>query len=64
MRAVPAATPTTIPVLVPTVPTDELLLLQTPPPVASVSAVADEAQMVIVPVIAAGVGRTVKLVSA
>ena len=59
MVAVPATTPVTTPVEVFTEAIAALLLLQLPPPVASVSAVVRPSHTVPVPVIAAGNGLTV-----
>ena len=58
---VPFATPDTIPVDVPTVAADVLLLLHVPPP-ASVNAVVEPAQTLAVPVIAEGRVLTVTTV--
>lgn len=59
MVTVPAATPVTIPLVEPTVAVSKSLLLQVPPPVASVSVLVDPTQTFIVPVIVAGSGLTV-----
>ncbi len=58
---VPPATPETMPVPDPTVATEEVLVVQVPPP-PSVNAVVKPAQTVMVPVIAEGKGLTVTTV--
>ena len=62
MVAVPAVMPVTSPVDDPTVATEVLLLLHTPPLVASLSAVVNPTQTAAVPVIGTGVGLTVTVV--
>lgn len=57
MVAVPAAPPVTVPAT--TVATVVLLLLHTPPVVVSVRAVVSPAHILLVPLIAAGLGFTV-----
>ena len=56
---VPAATPVTVPVIEPTVPTAVLLLLHTPPLVTSFNVTDEFWHTTSVPVMAAGVGLTV-----
>ena len=60
--AVPTPAPFTIPVLDPTVATNELLLLQVPPGVASVKTDEVPVQMPVLPVMPAGRSFTVTIV--
>lgn len=60
MVSIPALTPVIVPIVPPAVATDELLLLQVPPP-ASVNVVVRPLQTTGVPEIAAGMGVTVKV---
>ena len=59
MLEVPPAIPVTTPVLEPIVATPPELLVQVPPPVASVNVVVSPTQTFVVPVIATGSGFTV-----
>ena len=59
MVAVPNATPLTVPVALPAVATNRLLLLHEPPETASLNAVDDPTQTVAMPVIGEGAGVTV-----
>ena len=59
--AVPAITPVTMPVPVPTVATPVLLLLHRPPAVTSNKATLAPSHITLVPVIAAGLGLTVTM---
>ena len=58
---VPAETPVTIPVPDPILATPVLVLVQIPPPVASLSRIVCPTQVVELPVIAAGAALTVKV---
>ena len=62
MVAVPADTPVTMPLPVPIVATVVALLVQLPPPVASVNVVVNPEQTLVVPEIPDGNGLTVKVV--
>ena len=59
MVGVPAATPVTTPVVILAVAINELLLVQLPLPVASASVIAEPAQTLVRPEMAAGLGLTV-----
>ena len=59
MVGVPAATPVTIPELVPIVASAMLLLVQVPPVVASVNVIDEPTQTAVEPAIDAGIGLTV-----
>jgi hypothetical protein len=56
---VPADTPTTLPLVDPTVATEVLLLVHVPPEVRSVSVLEDPTQTLVVPAMAAGSAFTV-----
>lgn len=64
MVAVPADTPVTIPELMPIVAIVVAVLVQVPPPTASVSGVVAPIHTVIIPVMAAGTGLTVTVSTA
>ena len=64
MVSAPTAAPETIPVEVPTVAIDALLLLQLPPEVASLKVVVAPVQTVVVPVIAPAVDGAALTVTA
>jgi hypothetical protein len=59
----PGATPVTIPLTKPTVATEGLALVHVPPGVASFNVVVEPTHVCVVPVMAAGMGFTVKVVA-